>query len=377
MAENKDYYKILGLDKTASADEIKSAYRKLAKQYHPDVNKTPEAEQKFKDISEAYEVLGDSTKRQNYDQYGNVNGNPNDFFRGGGFGNYTSSEGGFGGFEDIFNIFSNFGGQSSRRTQMAGEDIVLNMNLSFEEAAFGCTKDVTINITEKCDTCHGTGARDGSAYETCPECNGTGRVKYVQDTIFGRVVNTGPCKRCDGKGKIIKDKCHDCGGKGYKKNTKTIKVKIPAGIDNDQVITMRGHGNASTSGGPNGDLVIEVRVQDHPMLARDKFNLYIDLPIPFTLAYLGGKAQVPTLKGLYDLDIPPLTQPNTIFKLKGKGIKVLNKDSYGDLIVTVRVEMPKQATKKDKEIISSLLESYEDSDYAKTKAYNDKLKKLK
>ncbi len=379
MAENKDYYKILGVEKNANDDDIKSAYRKLAKQYHPDVNKSPDAEKKFKDISEAYEVLSDSTKRSNYDQYGSASGNPNDFFRGGGFGNYGSGNaGGFGGFEDIFSMFSNFGGNGSRaQAEVQGEDIVVGVTLSFEEAAFGCTKEVNISRVEKCSSCNGIGARNGTAYETCPDCKGTGRVKYVQDTIFGRVVNTGPCKRCDGRGKIIKDKCPDCNGKGYKKVTKAVKIKIPAGIDDDQVITMRGQGSSSFNGGPEGDLVVEVKVLPHAMLIRDKTNLYLDLPLPFTVAYLGGKVNVPTLNGLYELNIPPLTQPNTIFKLKGKGIKVLNKDAYGDLIVTARVEMPKNATKQEKELISKLDESHEENDYAKTKAYRDKLSKIK
>lgn len=376
---DKNYYDVLGVEKTASADELKSAYRKLAKQYHPDVNKSPDATKKFKEINEAYETLSDSTKRSNYDQYGSAAGpNPNDFFRGSGFRDFNS--GSFSGLDDILNMFSGGFGGSGRAQQareVPGEDIEISVTLSFEEAAFGCVKEMTLNILEKCDSCSGTGAKNGTAYEICPECKGTGKVKYVQDTIFGRVVNSGPCRRCDGKGKIIKEKCPDCGGKGYNKASKTIKVNIPAGIDDDQIITMRGKGNASKQGGPNGDLIIDVRVLPHDILVRDKINLYIDLPITFTMAYLGGKVNIPTLNGLYELTIPALTQPNTIFKLKGKGIKVLNKESYGDLIVTVRVEMPKQATKQEKEMMSQLNESHDSNDYTKVKTYKDKMNRLK
>ncbi len=373
---DKNYYDILGVDKNASTDDIKSAYRKLAKQYHPDVNKSPDATAKFKSINEAYETLSDSTKRSNYDQYGSANGpNPNDFFRGSNFGNFGG--GNFSGFEDIFNIFSGFGGSARTQNQVAGEDIVVSITLSFEEAAFGVTKFIPITVVETCKTCSGTGAKDGSSMETCPECKGSGRVKYMQDTIFGRVVNQTTCKKCGGSGKIIKEKCSVCSGKGYLKETKTIKVNIPAGIDDNQVITMPGKGNASMYGGPAGDLQIEVRVLSHELLIREKTNLYLDLPLPFTTAYLGGKINIPTLNGLYELTIPPLTQPNTVFKLKGKGIKVLNKDSYGDLIVTVRVEMPKQTSKQEKELMQKFAEGSNSANFAKTKNYTEKLNKLK
>lgn len=374
MAE-KNYYEILGVDKNATPEEIKSAYRKLAKQYHPDVNKSPDATQKFKDINEAYEVLSDTTKRNNYDQFGSASGtNAGDFFRGSGFGNFGG--GNFSGFEDIFNIFSNFGGTTQSR-QIPGEDIVVKVVLSFSEAAFGVTKDINISRYEECTACNGTGAKNGTSVETCPDCKGTGKVKFMQDTIFGRVVNTTTCKRCGGTGKIIKDKCDVCNGKGYKKVNKTIKVNIPAGIDDDQVITMRGQGNASTSGGPAGDLQIEITVKPHEMLQRDKTNLYLDVYIPFTTAYLGGKVEIPTLKGMYELTIPPLTQPNTIMRLKNKGIKALNKDSYGDLIVTVKVEMPRQTTKQDKDRITAIDKEINYSNYQKSKYYIDKLNKLK
>lgn len=372
----KDYYSILGVSKTASQDEIKSAYRKLAKQYHPDLHPNDETcAQKFKDVNEAYEILGDSTKRSNYDQFGTAGGN-SDFFGGnGGFGG-GGFGGGFGGFEDIFsNIFSGFGGGSRAQAVSQGEDIVTHIDLSFEEAVFGCEKTIKVTRTEKCTTCSGTGAKNGTAMETCSECKGTGQVRYVQDTMFGRVVKTGVCKKCSGKGKIIKEKCSDCNGRGTVNNSKEIKIKIPAGIDNNQVITMRGNGHASHNGGPNGDLQIEVSVRPHEILQRDGVNLYLDLYVPFTTAYLGGKITIPTTNSSQELTIPPLTQPNTVFRLKGKGIKHLNKESFGDIIVTLRVEMPKQASKQDKEVIEKLKETTSINAYAKSKAYEDKLKK--
>lgn len=377
---NKDYYKTLGVEKSASIDEIKSAYRKLAKQYHPDLNpNNPDAAQKFKEINEAYEVLSDANKRSNYDQFGSATNNPNDFFGGGGrgFGGANFGNGSFSGFEDIFDIFSSFGGRSrSASRNTPGEDILTRINLSFKEAVFGCEKTLRVTRTEKCEHCSGTGAKNGTAYQTCSECHGTGRVRYSQDTIFGRIVNEGVCKTCNGSGKIIKEKCEECNGKGIYKTTKEIKINIPAGIDNGQVITMRNNGNASTNGGTNGDLQIEVTVTPHEMLARDGYNLYIDLPIPYTLAFLGGKINVPTCDGVYELTIPALTQPNTVFKLKGKGVKNLNKDAKGDLIVTVRVEMPKTSSKQEKTIIEELQKASSIQNYQKSKAYLDKLNKL-
>ena len=377
---NKDYYDTLGVSKSASQDDIKSAYRKLAKLYHPDLHPNdPECAQKFKEINEAYEVLGDSNKRSNYDQFGSASGNPNDFFGGrGGFGQGGFSSGSFSGFEDIFDIFSSFGGGGGRKTQVqvAGEDITVNVNLSFKEAVFGCEKTIKVTKLEKCDSCKGTGAKGGKEYETCPDCHGSGQARYTQNTIFGQMVNVGPCKRCNATGKIIKTKCPDCNGKGNNKVQQEIKIKIPAGIDNGQVITMRGKGHASTHNGPNGDLLINVAVDSHEILVRDGYNLLLDLPIPFTTAYLGGKVKIPTTEGFYELSIPALTQPNTVFKLRNKGIKYLQKEVYGDLIVTVRIEMPKDISKYEKELVKKLDDSISLSSYKKFKAYQDKLSNL-
>ncbi len=377
---NKNYYDILGVSKSASQDDIKSAYRKLAKLYHPDLHPNdPECAQKFKEINEAYEVLGDNNKRSNYDQFGSASGNPNDFFGGGagsGFGQHFGS-GSFSGFEDIFDIFSSFGGGGRKsEVQVAGEDITVNVNLSFKEAVFGCEKTIKVTKLEKCSSCSGTGAKEGREYETCPDCHGSGQARYVQNSIFGQMVNVGPCKTCNATGKIIKTKCPDCNGKGSTKIQQEINVKIPAGIDNDQVMTMRGKGNASVRNGPNGDLLINISVEPHDILIRDGYNLLLDLPIPFTTAYLGGKVRIPTTDGFYDLTIPALTQPNTVFKLRNKGIKYLQKDVYGDLIVTVRIEMPKDISKYEKELVQKLDDSISLNSYKKFKNYQDKLSKL-
>ncbi len=378
-SSNKDYYKILGVDKSASQDEIKSAYRKLAKQYHPDLHPNDsECASKFKEINEAYETLGDPNKRSNYDQFGSAN--PNDFFgnNGGGFsggfsgGNFS---GNFGGFEDIFDIFSSFGGGNRRQaTATPGEDIEIDLNLSFKEAVFGCKKTFRVTRTDKCSICHGTGAKDGKEFSTCPDCQGTGQVNITQNTLFGRMSTVAPCKTCNATGKIIKTKCDECGGKGVIKSNQEISVDVPAGINDGQVMTLKGKGNASRRGGTNGDLMINVSVAEHPLLTREGFDLHLELPIPFTTAYLGGKVTIPLADGTYDLTIPALTQPNTVFKIKNKGVKILQRDGYGDLLVTVRVEMPKEMSRKDKDLIESL--DIADSQYKKYKNYLDKMSRL-
>lgn len=372
---NKDYYNVLGVDKKASADDIKSAYRKLAKKYHPDLNKdSKEAAEKFKEINEAYEVLGDEKKRANYDQYGSAEGQPNfgDFFGGNGGG--FSSSGGFGGFGDIFgDIFSAFGGGRANAVEQ-GEDIDVAMNLTFEEAAFGVAKEIVIPKIESCAKCSGTGAKNGKEFTTCSTCKGSGRVRYTQNTLFGTTIQEGVCKNCNGTGKIIKERCDDCGGKGYKKIQKTIKIKVPAGIDNGQTITMRGEGNAPTRQGINGDLHIYVRVAPHKILVRNGFDLQLDLNIPYTLALLGGKVKIPTLNGTYDLEIKECTASGTIMRIRNKGVKKLNKDGYGDLLVTIKTEPPKNLDKKTKELLKQIEEINSINNYPKYKNYLDKIK---
>lgn len=379
---SKNYYETLGVDKNASADEIKSAYRKLAKKYHPDLNKTPEAAAKFKEVNEAYEVLGDETKKSNYDKYGSASGpNPNDFFGGGsgsaGAGGFGGGFSGFGGFEDIFNMFSGFGGgQTQRSSATVGNTITMKLNLKFEEAVFGVKKNISLVRTETCSYCGGTGAKNGSDYITCPDCGGSGQLRYEQNTIFGKMVNVGACKKCGGTGRVIKDKCEHCNGKGVSRNNSTISVNIPAGIDDGQVITLHGYGDAGLHGGPNGDLQILVSVEKHKMLVRDGFDIKLDLPVPFLTALLGGEIVIPSLEGKLELTIPENTQPNTILKLKGKGVKHLNKNAHGDMLIKVCVEMPKSVDKKSKEKFKELASSFSNTSYEQYNKYLDKLKSV-
>ncbi len=356
---SKDYYKILGVEKSASADEIKSAYRRLAKKYHPDINPSEEAANKFKEINEAYEVLGDDKKRANYDQFGSADGPQFSGAGAGGFGDFFGGAGG--GFSDIFSdIFSAFGGAgSSQRVMEKGDDIFLNLSLTFEEAVFGVEKIVTFSKIEKCSDCKGTGAKNGKEFVVCPDCRGTGRVRYQQNTMFGTTIREAGCTKCNATGKIIKEKCDQCGGKGYKKVQKTITVKVPAGIDDGQTIRMRGEGNAPLREGVNGELNIRVAVLKHKLFNRNGVDIYMDLYLPFTKLLLGGKVEIPTLKGDYTLTIPELTTSGTVMRLKNRGVKALNKDAYGDMLVTLKGEPPKvldKATKKALEDLDSKID---------------------
>lgn len=370
---NKDYYATLGVNKSASDDEIKSAYRQLAKKYHPDLNKTPEAAEKFKEINEAYSVLSDKQKRANYDQFGSADG-PQGFGGGQGFSGFDSSEG-FGGFEDIFNIFSNFGGRGrAQQAREEGDDINLNLVISFVDAAFGCEKEVTVTRKERCESCNGTGAKTDSDYVTCSECNGTGRVTYTQQTLFGMTRTVGTCRNCGGKGKVVKNKCPDCRGTGLKTVTAKIKVKIPAGIDNEQTLRIEGQGNQTASpNGIPGDLRISITVQSHSLLVRKGFDLYVDAYVPITTLMLGGKIEIPTLKGKQSIDVAPLTQSNTKYTLKGKGIKYLKGFGTGDLIVTIKGEMPKDIDKNTIKLMKELQNSISEKSYPKTNNFKKKL----
>ena len=371
---NKNYYDILGVKKEASADEIKTAYRNMAKKYHPDLNKNnPEAAEKFKEVNEAYECLSDPTKKSNYDNYGDPNGAA-------GFGGFGGSQGGFGGFgnfgmDDIFNMFG-FGGGRATHQGIDGDDIQVQINLTFEEAVFGCNKDVKVNKVETCSKCNGTGAKNGTEFSTCTECNGTGTARYTENTLFGRVVKQGPCRKCNGTGKIIKESCTECSGSGRKRNSTTVSVNIPAGIDDGQVLTMRGRGNAGTRGGASGDLHIIVKVAPHKMLVRDGYDLTLKVYVPFYTLLLGGEIEIPLPKGTTTLKIPELTQSNTIFKLKGKGIKYLNSNNYGNLVVTIVGESPKNLSKEQKSNIKKLAESFDSNDFNRYKNYLKDLKDL-
>jgi len=372
---NKDYYNILGVEKNASADEIKSAYRRLAKKYHPDLNKTDEAQAKFKEINEAYEVLGDEKKRANYDQYGSADGPQFGGGGAGGFGDFFSG-GGAGGFGDFFSdIFSAFGGERNSRVMERGEDINVSITIPFEDACFGCEKEISVSRIDKCSDCNGTGAKNGREFETCPDCHGTGRVRYQQRTMFGTTIREAGCQKCNATGKIIKEKCSSCGGKGYKKGIKSVKVKVPAGIDDGQVLRMKGQGNAPIRDGTNGDLNIKINVQPHKILVRKGNDLCLDLYIPFTTALLGGKVEIPTLNGNYTLTIPELTANGTVMRIKNKGVKALQRDYYGDLLVTVKAEVPKSLDKKTKTMIEEIAKQFDEKSYAKYSSYISKMKK--
>ncbi len=378
---SKDYYEILGVSKGADADEIKSAYRRLAKKYHPDLNKAPEAAEKFKEINEAYEVLGDDKKRANYDQYGFADG-PQFGGQGGGFGDFFGGgAGGFGGgFSDIFSdIFSAFGGGGnggSSRVQQRGDDINISMKLSFEEAVFGVEKIISFNRVEACKKCKGTGAKNGKEYTTCSDCKGAGRVRYQQNTMFGTTIRESVCPRCGGTGKMIKEKCEECNGKGAKKVPAQVRVKVPAGIDDGQTIRMRGEGNAPFSNGVSGDLNIKISVANHKIFKRVGTDLLYDMYVPFTTCLLGGRVEIPLTNGKMFLDIKEGTQSGTVMRLKGKGVKVLNRESYGDMLITVKSEPPKTLSKKTRELLKQIDDSLTENDFPKSKEFNNKIKGL-
>ena len=379
----KNYYDILGVSKSATDEEIKSAYRKLAKKYHPDLNKdNEEAHQKFQEINEANEVLSDKNKRANYDKYGSADGPQFHGFGGGnagGFSGFNTSgfnTSGFSGFDDIFNIFSGFGSSSQTTTRSnKGEDIGLRMELTLEEAALGVTKKIVVNRDEKCSACSGTGAKGGKEFYTCSSCSGSGKKEYVQQTIFGRMTNISDCKACNGTGKQIKEKCASCAGAGYIKTNRNLSINIPAGIDDGQIMTIKGEGHASRRKGASGDLKIIISIKPHELLQREGYNLNITVPIPFTLSLLGGPLIVPGIKEKIEFNIPPLTQTGSTFKVKNKGIKHLNKDTRGDLYVTIEVEMPKSLDKNTKKLLEEVEESLTDSSYTDYKAYLNKLNK--
>ena len=379
MADKRDYYEVLGIQKGASEDEIKKAYRKMAKQYHPDLHPgDKEAEANFKEVNEAYSVLSDADKKARYDQYGHAGVDPN--MGGGGFGGFG---GGFGGFDfgDIGDIFGSFfgGGGSSQRSRNApqrGSDIEVELTISFEESAFGCKKDVNFKKIEKCSDCGGSGAAKGTSAETCPTCHGSGQVKVTNRTPFGVMQSTRACDNCRGTGKIIKTPCTNCNGKGYVRVAKTIEVSVPQGISDGQRISLRGLGDDGRNGGPAGDLIIYISVRPHRIFERGGNNLYCEVPITFTEAALGATIKVPTLEEDVEFVIPEGTQNGTTFRIRGKGMpSVHNPKNKGDIEFTVAIEVPRNLDSKQKDLLRSFADACGEKHYQKKKKFFDKKKK--
>ena len=382
MAEKRDYYEVLGIGKNATDAEIKSAYRKLAKKYHPDLNPgNKEAEEKFKEVNEANDVLSDPQKRQRYDQFGFAGVDPNyAAANGGGAGGFG---GGFGGvdlgdiFGDIFGGgfgggFSGFGGGSSTRTANAprkGHDIQASVILTFEEAAHGCSKKITINRQDTCPDCGGTGAAKGTSPETCPDCGGRGYVVTQQRTPFGVMQSQQPCSHCGGRGTIIRNPCKTCRGTGKTAARNSLEINIPAGIDDDQNIALRGQGDAGSNGGPAGDVIVHVTVKADPMFERDGYDVTIHVPITFSQAVLGDDVEVPTVDGRIVQHIPEGTQSGTKFRLRGQGIQYLNGRGRGDQYVIVDVEIPKKVTRAQREALKAFEDSMKEDNYEKRKGF--------
>jgi len=374
MADKRDYYETLGLKKGASEEEIKKAYRQLAKKYHPDMNPgDKEAEVKFKEINEAYSVLSNPDMRSKYDAYGHAGVDPNfnDGF-GGGFS-------GFGGIDiDMSDIFGTiFGsGQARRNGPVRGDDIGTRLTISFEEAAFGCKKDVKFYRTEKCSACSGTGAAAGSSPVTCSKCGGSGQIKVQQRTPFGMMSSSRTCDSCGGSGQIIKNPCQTCRGTGFERKQKQLEISIPAGINEGQKIILRGQGNAGKRGGSAGDLYVEVSITPHSVFQREDYNIYCEIPISFTEAALGAQITVPTLEGGTKYTVPEGTQSGTLFTLKNKGIQYYNSSRRGDLYFRVIVDVPKNLSEAQKQMLRDFEKSCEGKNNTQKASFADKLRQF-
>lgn len=369
--EKRDYYEVLGVDKTASDDEIKKAYRTLAKKYHPDLNGgDKECEVKFKEVNEAYETLSDPQKRARYDQFGHEDPRAG---AGGGYGDFT---GGFSGFDDIFSSFfgGGFGGAQRARGPERGNDLRYDLTITFEEAAFGCEKEITVNRDEKCEECDGTGARKGTQPTQCPTCHGTGQVQSFINTPIGRVSNVRVCDACHGQGTIINDPCPKCSGRGTVRRTRKITVKIPAGIDNGMQIPLRRQGEPGLRGGENGDLYIFVSVRPHKLFTRENYDLYCDVTVSFTQATLGGEIDVPTLGGMIKHNLAEGTQPGTVVRLRGQGIQNLRGAGKGDLYIKINVEIPRKLNDKQKELLRQFDETLTGKEYEGRKSFFERVK---
>jgi molecular chaperone DnaJ len=376
LPEKRDYYEILGVDRGASDTELKKAYRNLAKKYHPDINPgNKEAEVKFKEINEAYEVLSDPQKRQQYDRFGHAGMDGSGFGGFGGFGGFDF------GFDDLFEGFfgsSPFGG--TRRRQKAGPKrgagLKYTLEISFNEAVFGANKEIRVSRFQTCNNCGGTGAKPGTSPQTCKHCNGTGQIRHAQATPFGQMINMRTCDVCRGEGTIIDNPCEDCRGSGRQQKTSKIDIEIPAGIDNGQTISLRGEGEPGIKGGPPGDLYVNIIVQPHPIFIRDGYDIICEIPITFTQAALGAELDIPTLEGTMKYGIPEGTQTGTVFRLRNKGIKHLRSNAKGDQFIKVNVEVPKRLTAKQKELLRQFAEISGDDAFEQRKNFFDKMKDL-
>ncbi|MCE1182098.1 MAG: molecular chaperone DnaJ [Rhodocyclales bacterium] len=369
----RDFYEILGVNRDASDDEIKKAYRKLAMKFHPDRNPdNPSAEEKFKEAKEAYEILSDSQKRAAYDQYGHAGVDPQAGMGGGGFGGGAGFADAFGGiFDEIFG--GRGGGGGGRSNVYRGSDLHYNLDITLEQAAKGTETKIRIPTMEECEVCHGSGAKPGTQPKTCPTCNGAGQVRLQQG--FFSIQQT--CHKCHGTGKFVADPCKSCGGAGRVKQHKTLSVKIPAGVDEGNRIRLTGEGEHGVNGGPPGDLYVQIRLKPHAVFQRDHNDLHCEMPISFTTAALGGEIEIPTLDGAASIKIPPETQSGRVFRLRGKGIKNVHGHNYGDLMCHVVVETPVNLTERQKELLRELEESSKDTDHKhnpRAKSWMDKVK---
>lgn len=368
----RDYYEILGVEKNASSEEIKRAYRGLAKKYHPDLNpNNSEAEHNFKEASSAYEVLSDNDKRARYDRYGEA-----------GVNNQGGGSQGFGGFGDIFDdIFDIFGGgfsggssQNRKTGPVRGADLRYDLTIEFEEAIFGVEKEIQIRRTENCSTCNGSGAEPGTHKETCSKCHGRGQVQYTQQSPFGQFVRVGTCDVCNGTGEIIKEKCHTCKGTGKEVNTKKIKVKVPAGVNEESIISVRGEGEGGLRGGPSGDLYIYLDVKEDELFQRQGNNIFINIPISYTEAALGAEIEVPTLEGKEMYNIPQGTQTGSRFRFKSKGVPNLRGAGRGDLYFTVDIKVPTKLSDKQRSLLVELGKEHGEEYKEQKKSFFEKVK---
>lgn len=378
MAETKrDFYEVLGLSKGASTEDLKKAYRKLAKKYHPDLNPNDkEAEAKFKEINEAYAILSDDEKRAQYDQYGHAG------MGGQGFGNFTNAD-----VEDIFRSFfggggfggfSGFGGFGNERANYPtkGGDLEYRLQIEFMEAAFGTSKEITVAKEDVCEECQGKGAQKGTEPETCTHCHGKGQVVQVVDSLFGRMQTMSPCPHCHGKGKIIKHPCHKCRGKGQYRQSKTLTLRVPAGIDHGETLVIKNEGLPGNNGGPKGDLYVRIYVKDHAVFKRERQNTYCSVPISFTQAALGGEIEIPTLEGNYKHILKEGAQPGDTITLKGKGIPYIKREQRGDHIITLEIEIPVNLSDEQKDLLKKFAETTTPKNYEKNRSFFSKIKDL-